>query len=201
MYKENKNITLQYYNQNAGSFVSGTVHADLTDTLNRFLSRLEPGAAILDFGCGSGRDTKYFLEHGYQVEAIDGSEELCKIASAYTGIPVRQMYFQDLDVREQYDGIWACSSLLHLSYGELDEVLYRIEKALKPQGILYMSFKHGVFEGERNGRYFLDLTEEKLEQLLKKHTSLQQLRNFLTEDVRPDREERWLNLFLKKINS
>ena len=199
MYKENKDITLQYYNQNAASFVSGTVHADLTDTLNRFLSRLEPGAAILDFGCGSGRDTKYFLEHGYQV--IDGSEELCKIASAYTGIPVRQMYFQDLDVREQYDGIWACSSLLHLSYGELDEVLYRIEKALKPQGILYMSFKYGVFEGERNGRYFLDFTEEKLEQLLKKHTSLQQLRNFLTEDVRPDREERWLNLFLKKINS
>ena len=201
MYKENKDITLQYYNQNAGSFVSGTVHADLTDTLNRFLSRLEPGVAILDFGCGSGRDTKYFLEHGYQVEAIDGSEELCKIARAYTGIPVRQMYFQDLDVREQYDGIWACSSLLHLSYGELDEVLYRIEKALKPQGILYMSFKYGVFEGERNGRYFLDFTEEKLEQLLKKHTSLQQLRNFLTEDVRPDREERWLNLFLKKINS
>ena len=148
MYKENKDVTLRYYNQNAGSFVSGTVHADLTDTLNRFLSRLEPGAAILDFGCGSGRDTKYFLEHGYQVEAIDGSEELCKIASAYTGIPVRQMYFQDLDVREQYDGIWACSSLLHLSYGELDEVLYRIEKALKPQGILYMSFKYGVFEGE-----------------------------------------------------
>ena len=201
MYKENKDITLQYYNQNAGSFVSGTVHADLTDTLNRFLSRLEPGAAILDFGCGSGRDTKYFLEHGYQVEAIDGSEELCKIASAYTGIPVRQMYFQDLDVREQYDGIWACSSLLHLSDGDLDEVLYRIEKALKPQGILYMSFKYGVFEGERNGRYFLDFTEEKLEQLLKKHTSLQQLRNFLTEDVRPDREERWLNLFLKKTNS
>ena len=135
------------------------------------------------------------------MEAIDGSEELCKIASAYTGIPVCQMYFQDLDAREQYDGIWACSSLLHLSYGELDEVLYRIEKALKPQGILYMSFKHGVFEGERNGRYFLDFTEEKLEQLLKKHTSLQQLRNFLTEDVRPDREERWLNLFLKKIDS
>ena len=94
MYKENKDITLQYYNQNAGSFVSGTVHADLTDTLNRFLSRLEPGAAILDFGCGSGRDTKYFLEHGYQVEAIDGSEELCKIASAYTGIPVRRCIFR-----------------------------------------------------------------------------------------------------------
>lgn len=201
MYKENKDITLQYYNQNAGSFVSGTVHADLTDTLNRFLSRLEPGAAILDFGCGSGRDTKYFLEHGYQVDAIDGSAELCALATEYTGIPVKCRMFQEWDEQEAYDGIWACSSLLHLSYGELDEVLYRIENALKPQGILYMSFKYGVFEGERNGRYFLDFTEEKLEQLLKKHTGLQQLRSFHTEDVRPDRKEEWLNLFLQKINS
>ena len=156
---------------------------------------------VVDLGCGSGRDTKYFLEHGYRVDAIDGSAELCALASEYTGIPVKCQLFQELDASEVYDGIWACSSLLHLSYGELDEVLYRIEKALKPQGILYMSFKYGVFEGERNGRYFLDFTEEKLEQLLKKHISLQQLRNFLTEDVRPDREERWLNLFLKKINS
>ena len=145
--------------------------------------------------------TKYFLERGYEVDAIDGSKELCALASEYTGIPVKCQLFQELDETRKYDGIWACSSLLHLSLGELDEVLYRIEKALKPQGILYMSFKYGVFEGERNGRYFLDFTEEKLEQLLKKHTSLQQLRNFLTEDVRPDREERWLNLFLKKINS
>ena len=193
--------TLDYYNKNAKKFITGTISVDFGIVQNRFLDKLHPGAKILDYGCGSGRDTKYFLEHGYRVDAIDGSAELCALASEYTGIPVKCQLFQELDASEVYDGIWACSSLLHLSYGELDEVLYRIEKALKPQGILYMSFKYGVFEGERNGRYFLDLTEEKLEQLLKKHTSLQQLRNFLTEDVRPDREERWLNLFLKKINS
>ena len=67
------------------------------------------------------------------------------------------------------------------------------------KGLKEMNF--GVFEGERNGRYFLDFTEEKLEQLLKKHTGLQQLRSFHTEDVRPDRKEEWLNLFLQKINS
>ena len=137
----------------------------------------------------------------YDQNAADFVENTRNVDFHVTGIPVKCQLFQELDASEVYDGIWACSSLLHLSYGELDEVLYRIEKALKPQGILYMSFKYGVFEGERNGRYFLDFTEEKLEQLLKKHTSLQQLRNFLTEDVRPDREERWLNLFLKKINS
>ena len=199
--KCNKNQTIQYYNQNAAAFVENTRNVDFHPIQDEFLEKLPDGACILDLGCGSGRDTKYFLERGYEVDAIDGSKELCTMASEYTGIPVKCQLFQEFDEVEKYDGIWACSSLLHLSLGELDEVLYRIEKALKPQGILYMSFKHGVFEGERNGRYFLDLTEEKLEQLLKKHTSLQQLRNFLTEDVRPDREERWLNLFLKKINS
>ena len=186
--KSKKNQTIQYYDQNAAYFVENTRDVDFHVIQDEFLEKLPAEAQILDLGCGSGRDT-------------DGSSELCALATEYTGIPVKCQMFQEWDEQEVYDGIWACSSLLHLSYGELDEVLYRIEKALKPQGILYMSFKYGVFEGERNGRYFLDFTEEKLEQLLKKHTSLQQLRNFLTEDVRPDREERWLNLFLKKINS
>ena len=199
--KSKKNQTIQYYNQNATDFVENTRNVDFHVIQDEFLGKLPEGAAILDLGCGSGRDTKYFLEHGYQVNAIDGSAELCALASEYTGIPVRCLLFQEWNEREAYDGIWACSSLLHLSYGELDDVLCRIENALKPQGILYMSFKHGVFEGERNGRYFLDFTEEKMDQLLKNHTGLRLLRSFHTEDVRPDRKEEWLNLFLQKINS
>lgn len=168
---------------------------------DEFLGKLSTDdASILDLGCGSGRDTRYFLERGYQVNAIDGSAELCALASEYTKIPVRCLLFQEWNEREVYDGTWACSSLLHLTYWELDDVLNRIENALKPQGILYMSFKYGVFEGERNGRYFLDFTEEKMDQLLKNHTGLRLLRSFRTEDVRPDRKEEWLNLFLQKIN-
>ena len=199
--KCNKNQTIQYYNQNAAAFVENTRNVDFHPIQDEFLEKLPDGACILDLGCGSGRDTKYFLERGYEVDAIDGSKELCTMASEYTGIPVKCQLFQEFDEVEKYDGIWACSSLLHLSLGELDEVLYRIEKALKPQGILYMSFKHGVFEGERNGRYFLDFTEEKLNQLLENHEGLRQLRSFQTEDARPNREEKWLNLFLKKTNS
>lgn len=168
---------------------------------DEFLGKLSTDdASILDLGCGSGRDTRYFLERGYQVNAIEGSAELCALASEYTKIPVRCLLFQEWNEREVYDGIWACSSLLHLTYWELDDVLNRIENALKPQGILYMSFKYGVFEGERNGRYFLDFTEEKMDQLLKNHTGLRLLRSFRTEGVRPDRKEEWLNLFLQKIN-
>ena len=44
---------------------------------------LRESKSILDFGCGSGRDSKYFLEKGYTVRAIDGSEKLCELASKY----------------------------------------------------------------------------------------------------------------------
>lgn len=102
--------TLDYYNKNAKKFISGTISVDFGIVQNRFLDKLHPGAEILDYGCGSGRDTKYFLEQGCKVTAIDGSQELCKLASEYTGIPVKHMLFQELNEKEAYDGIWACSS-------------------------------------------------------------------------------------------
>nr|MCR5007913.1 class I SAM-dependent methyltransferase [Oribacterium sp.] len=70
--------TLNYYNNNAEAFIKGTVSVDFSDTQDKFLSLLS-GKKILDFGCGSGRDTKYFLKKGFQVDAIDGSAELCRI--------------------------------------------------------------------------------------------------------------------------
>lgn len=117
------NMTLEYYNRNAADFTAGTLNVDFQENQNRFLKMLNRGDLILDFGCGSGRDTKYFLEHGMRVEAIDGSIELCRIASGYTGIEVRNMLFQDLDERERYDAIWACSSVQKdlARYDEKDE--------------------------------------------------------------------------------
>ena len=111
--------TLDYYNKNAKKFITGTRSVDFGIVQNRFLDKLHPGAEILDYGCGSGRDTKYFLEQGCKVTAIDGSQELCKLASEYTGIPVKHMLFRDLDEEEAYDGIWACSSILHVPANEL----------------------------------------------------------------------------------
>lgn len=114
-----------------------------------FCKSINPGAYILDFGCGAGRDTKYFLDQGYLVEAIDGSEQLCQIASKHTGIKVRQMLFQELKVNEKYDGIWACASILHLPKKELKEVFKKMLTALKPGGRIYTSFKYGEYEGEQ----------------------------------------------------
>lgn len=191
--------TLNYYNQNALQFIQNTVSVDFAATQNRFLTRLPAAARILDFGCGSGRDTKAFLEQGYRVDAIDGSEELCKLASEYTGIQVRHMFFQELSAVSEYDGIWACSSILHLKREELSDVMQKMITALKPNGIIYTSFKYGTFEGERNGRYFTDMTEETFADFINTMNELQIEEEWVSADVRPGRsEEKWLNLILRK---
>ena len=191
--------TLDYYNQNADKFFSGTVSVDFTQTQNKFLYYLSAGDSILDFGCGSGRDTKYFLEAGMKVDAIDGSEEMCRIASEYTGIEVRQMLFQELDAHDKYDGIWACASILHLPKNDLKIVLQKMATALKKHGFIYTSFKYGEFEGERNGRYFTDFTIDMFQTFIQDIEGLQIKEDWTTGDVRPGRgEERWLNLILQK---
>ena len=192
--------TIEYYNQNADMFAQGTRLVDFTVVQERFAKMIPVGSRILDFGCGSGRDTKYFLEKGYLVEATDGSFELCKLASDFTGIEVKEMLFQDLDARGKYEGIWACSSILHLSKRELLPVIRKMCDALKDNGVIYTSFKYGDFEGERNGRYFTDFTEDTFDKFIKAIQELTIEEEWITSDVRPGRgEEKWLNLILRKI--
>lgn len=197
--KNHQHQTLEYYSQNAGMFISGTLSADMQATHARFMAQLPRGALILDLGCGSGRDTKAFLDMGYQVEAMDGSAELCAKASAYTGVPVKQMLFQDLDAISRYDGIWACASILHLPKAELTEVIGKIQNALVPGGVLYASFKYGEYEGMRKGRWFTDFTEGTLKDFIREATQMEMIDLWTTEDVRADRkDERWINLLAQR---
>lgn len=193
------NKTINYYDINAKEFVEGTLNVDFKATQDKFINKLPAKGYILDFGCGSGRDTKYFLDKDFNVEAIDGSIELCKIASEYTNIKVRHMYFNELSIVNKYDGIWACSSILHLSLDDLVDVFKRMSKALKDEGIIYTSFKYGDFSGERNGRYFTDMTEDSFANLIINVENLKVEEQWITADVRPQRgNEKWLNLILRK---
>lgn len=191
--------TIEYYNKNAKAFIERTRDLEFTDPQDKFLSYLKPGDRILDFGCGSGRDTKYFLDKGYQVDAVDGSEEFAKLASEYTKIEVKHMLFQELDAVEIYDGIWACASILHLKKEELRDVFGKMAKALVSKGIVYASFKYGTDERERNGRYFTDMTEEKMTCMLDETGMFRILDMQITTDVRPGRDdEKWLNIIIQK---
>lgn len=186
--------TIQYYNRHAEEFCAGTFSADMSRSRDRFLAYLQPGSAILDAGCGSGRDTLAFLSAGYQVDAFDASEEMCRIASQKTGIPVRKQRFEKLEGEELYDGIWACASLLHVAAADLPDVLVRLYRLLKKQGIMYVSFKLGDGERQKDGRYFNDMREEILCRLLC-DAGFTVKETFITQDVRENRQdEAWVNV-------
>ena len=194
-----KTKTIEYYNENVDKFVNDTQDVVFCATQDLFLSYLNEGDSILDFGCGSGRDTKYFLSKGYKVDATDGSEEICKVASDYTGINVKCLLFNELDEIDKYDGIWACASILHLDRDDLIDVFHRIARALKDNGILYTSFKYSEFEGMRNGRYFTDFTIESFNEFQTNIPEFIIEKKWITRDVRAGREdEKWLNLIMRK---
>ena len=161
------NNTLKKYNENAKEYFEQTKAADMREIYNHFLLMLPKSACILDFSCGSGRDSKYFLEKGYTVRAIDGSEKLCELASEYIGQKVDCMKFDELSDESKYDGIWACSSILHVERENLPDILRKMIKALKEDGVIFTSFIVGDQEIVRNGKYYNFITKAILENMLK----------------------------------
>jgi len=192
--------TIDYYNYNFESFFRDTYNASMMKTQDRFSSYIPEGGYILDFGCGSGRDTMYFLNKGFRVDAVDGSEKMCEIACKNTGIEVKKLLFDELDAINTYDGIWACSSILHLSVDELFDVFRKMIRAIKPNGYIYTSFKHGEFQGYRGDRFYTDFTEKSFKDFIIDIDNIQLVEEWISSDVRPGRSnERWLNLILRKL--
>ena len=194
------NRTIDYYNQNADQFFTTTYDVDMTSLYKIFLHYLPDNASILDLGCGSGRDSLAFKNFGYQVAATDYSKELVDKASRLTGIEVRFESFYELSELNQYDGVWACASLLHCERKRLPEVLEKILKALKVNGICYMSFKYGAGDRYKDGRQFTDMDESQAQSLLKKFDNILLLQQWITIDKRPDHNEDWLNIVFQKQN-
>ncbi|RZF80537.1 class I SAM-dependent methyltransferase [Pseudoalteromonas sp. CO325X] len=192
-------MSIEFYEQNAQLFFDGTIDVDMRDIYERFTKGLSKGCYILDAGCGSGRDTKAFLDMGYKVDAFDASEALCELSSKQTGIEVKHATFNDVTAVSQYDAIWCCASLLHVPENELQRVLNKLATSLKAGGIWYVSFKYGDGERVKGGRHFTDLNEHKLELLVSELPNITVKTTWVSEDNRPDRNERWLNALLAKV--
>lgn len=190
--------TLNYYDCHAAHFFEGTRNVDMSELYGRFLPHVPDGGLILDAGCGSGRDSKAFLDKGYRVRAFDASAKLANLAQTYIEQSVEVRRFADVVERDCYDGIWACASLLHLSVAELPETLARLWASLKPGGVLYLSFKHGESERTVDGRHFTDATEERLAIWLHGINDIESAEYWITADQRPGRNEQWLNGLIRR---
>ncbi len=189
---------IEYYNTNAASFIAGTQNVDMSLWRDKFEAYVSDGSRILDAGCGSGRDSKAFIQHGFSVVAFDASREMCKAASELIGQEVWQMKFEELSFDEEFDGIWACASLLHVSYEELPDVMKKLKKALKPKGVIYVSFKYGDGKMTKGERTFSNFTEKTVEKLLN-DTGFEMIESGITGDVRKGRgDEKWINAIAKK---
>jgi len=191
--------TSDYYTENATQFAAATCELDLSDIYSRFLPLVTDGGHILDAGCGSGRDALCFHDAGFEVTAFDACPKLAEIASAALRKPVRVMEFMDLEAQLEYDAIWCSASLLHAPMEDLPAVFERMVRALKHDGVWYMSFKVG--DGPRidkDARYFWDFNPDSIKQFLARFAELSIL-DLWTEPSRLlDRDEEWLNVIVRR---
>ncbi|RPF70671.1 class I SAM-dependent methyltransferase [Aurantiacibacter spongiae] len=137
--------TLAYYAHNASRFTlnSGQSHSRHLDP---FLDRLTPEACILELGCGAGRDAARMAQRGFVVDATDATPGMLRKMKERFGIEGRVMRFDQLVARERYDAVWAHACLLHVARADLPGILLRIERALRPGGLHFASFKLGAGE-------------------------------------------------------
>jgi SAM-dependent methyltransferase len=194
--------SVTYYDRNAERFAADTGGVDMSALYERFLRHVPPGCCILDAGCGVGRDALAFAERGYSVVAFDASVEMVRLAKERTAgrAEVRQMFFDDVAWRGEFDGVWACASLLHVPLAELPNIVQRLAAALRLGGALYMSFKHGSGERVAGGRRFTDLDEASLRNAVA-GGGLAMVDVWTTGDVRPGRTgETWLNALATRLS-
>lgn len=134
--------TLAFYDREAPSYTMNFAQGPARH-LDAFLDRLEPGAHLLELGCGGGRDASRIIERGFTVDMTDGSNGMAKKARERTGQDVRLLRFEDLDAVEGYDAVWAHASLHHQPLARLGDVLARINRATRPGGLFFANYKLG----------------------------------------------------------
>ncbi len=194
-----KNKTIDYYNEHVQEFIQSTIDADMSSIYKDFLPLMPPGGSILDLGCGSGRDSLFFKNQGYEVVALDASRNMCKQAEMLIGHPVINMKMEEMDFENQFNGIWACASLLHVEKTKMPEVLQKLIRALLPGGIIYASWKYGFEEKIVDGRYFCNNTEITIMELVSKCSGIELIKCWNTYDVRQaENKQDWVNVLFRK---
>ncbi|HCC06646.1 MAG TPA: SAM-dependent methyltransferase [Clostridiales bacterium] len=190
-------ITKEYYENNAKQYFDNTYCIDFSSITSVFEKYLKQGDSILDLGCGSGRDSKYFNEQGYNVTPLDYSENLAKLTEIYTGLKVEVMDMRDMKYKEQFDAIFS-AGMMHIKKDEIKYILEKCFDALKSNGVFYLTFKYGNKEEIIDGRFFNFYTEETLIKLLDSIPGNNVKEVWISGDTYPGRDTRWINVITQK---
>lgn len=193
--------SIAYYDKNAQQFFDRTINADLQEMYRKFLQHVPKGGRIVDAGCGSGRDAKFFLSEGYDVVPFDGSIEMVHLTSHFLGKPALHLLFQDMHFQSEFDAAWANAALLHVPYEQLRDTFAAFHAALLPSGVLYASFKYGTSMRQVKERLFFDMNEANIEPYLQ--GLFRPVEIWKSADTRsqvaPSPDKSWLNVIAKRI--
>jgi SAM-dependent methyltransferase len=192
-------LTLAFYDMHAARYALRTEQADLGQLYDRFLPLLPVGGRILDVGCGGGRDLRAFKALGFDCFGVDPSERLAMIAAEFSACEVLVARVQDLRFVEEFDGVWACASLLHLPRSELPLAIARIREALRVNGILFLSMQEGAGESvAADGRFYARYSLNEL-RAIALSADLDVITQWSTKDTLAGRGTMsWLNLLVRK---
>ena len=192
---ERQDLTILYYNKHADEFVSRTVDIDMSEVYPKFTNLLPSGGCILDAGCGSGRDSRYFLSQGFEVVAIDASEEMVKCASKLMDQSAILMKFEDVTFENEFDGIWACASMLHVEKENFVSTLNILVNALRTSGVIYVSLKQSESNVPAGGRHFSYYSADEVNGIISDQPSLELLDLWFDENS----ECGWINILAKRL--
>ncbi len=123
------------------------------ECLDRFLARLDPGAGILDIGCGGGEPiADYLIEHGFRVTGIDSAPSL--LALCRKRFPEHEWTLADmreLALGRRFDGLIAWHSFFHLVPDDQRAMFEVFARHAAPRALLM--FTSGSAHGERIGEW------------------------------------------------
>ena len=193
--------TLAEYDRIADAYRRGTADHDVSQNVEALLEAIEgaPPYAILDLGCGPGRDLRRFAALGHEATGLDGSAALVALARADSGCTVLHQDFLALALPpERFDGIFANAALFHVPRRTLPRVLADLAATLKPRGVLFSSNPRGANEeGWAGGRYgcFHDLETWRA---YVSAAGFTELRHYYRPPGRPRAEQPWLATVWRK---
>ncbi len=159
--------TIAFYDTAAERYAHLTQTSAPDARLTAFMDMLPKGGSVLDLGCGPARASAHMKAAGFAPDPIDASQGMIDLANETHDIGARLLTFDQVDMVDAYDGIWANFSLLHAPRADLPHILAALAVALHKAGVLHVALKTGT--GERRDhidRLYTYLTVPELHGLL-----------------------------------